>query len=938
MAESPDRPIRKFNPGTFQTDDDLHHQFVVRHATLDDVLEVLEANINAPSCRHILIKGDRGQGKTMLLARVAVDLRTDSRFNRHLLPIRFMEENHEIVTFGDFWLEALFYLARAVPHGASELLEERSRLAEDWRAQGFADRARAAVVSAAERLDRRLVLMVENFDELCANLDKASSNLDKASASRLYEAMHCDPHLMLLATTSSSLDVKHPLSGVFSAVFELKPLSDRDCRALWTRVTGVEATGEAFGPIPILTARNPRLLTMIAGLSPGRSLPQLLEEFVGLLDEHTEYFRGRIADLPAVERRVYIAVADDHGRYSSPGDIAARARMDIRPTSAMLGRLAARGMINAKGSVKKRRYGTAQSLLGLYYTFRRTRDVRDIVRPFIDLMLVLYPGQSREQIVDTIVAELPSLALTDEQVRLVRRAVHRHGGSGDDQVRALLESGGAPATEPHVDTGEELAEAREARALLGTLDECRRLADRIGVCDRIVEQFGGSRDRDVRLVACEALNEKARYIGDDEAAARILRLVRDRFVVDQADRRVVDDLFGEGRVHRLVADADGRVVELRITANAFPESMLELTRLRNLVVAVRDRPGGIPDGIGRLTALRRLTVWGAQLRGLPDSIGKIKELRSLRVNSYDSGAIPDAIGHLGALEDLVIHGSSGEIPHGIGNLENLEQLYLSGRAWEIPASVGRLQNLRGLMLLGRFRRIPSAIGALVNLHSLGIRGRFARIPAAIGRLKGLEELTLRGAFAVIPEAVGTLTELRTLVLKGRFVEVPAGVVGGLGELRELDLDGDDQLMEPLPKGLTRLKKLERLTTNAPDPMDAEFLAWAARVRYRTLAGRLENWREIYKKVFVADVGNRGGIMALTIDEAISLVSMGAAESDILETLCSDRRKSEVLWPLVVALRMRRGESVGAPPEVREVAEDIVKRIEERRLEGRARSH
>ena len=101
-----------------------------------NVLEVLEANINAPSCRHILIKGDRGQGKTMLLARVAVDLRTDSRFNRHLLPIRFMEENHEIVTFGDFWLEALFYLARAVPHGASELLEERSRLAEDWRAPG----------------------------------------------------------------------------------------------------------------------------------------------------------------------------------------------------------------------------------------------------------------------------------------------------------------------------------------------------------------------------------------------------------------------------------------------------------------------------------------------------------------------------------------------------------------------------------------------------------------------------------------------------------------------------------------------------------------------------------------------------------------------------------------------------------------------------------
>ena len=39
MAESPDRPIRKFNPGTFQTDEDLRHQFVVRHETLDDVMD-----------------------------------------------------------------------------------------------------------------------------------------------------------------------------------------------------------------------------------------------------------------------------------------------------------------------------------------------------------------------------------------------------------------------------------------------------------------------------------------------------------------------------------------------------------------------------------------------------------------------------------------------------------------------------------------------------------------------------------------------------------------------------------------------------------------------------------------------------------------------------------------------------------------------------------
>ena len=114
MNASPERTIRKFNPGTFQSDEELNRQFVVRERELGIVLEVLRGNVGAPSCQHVLLVAPRGQGKTMLLARVAAELRTNREFSERLLPVRLMEESQEIFNLGDFWLETLFHLTREI--------------------------------------------------------------------------------------------------------------------------------------------------------------------------------------------------------------------------------------------------------------------------------------------------------------------------------------------------------------------------------------------------------------------------------------------------------------------------------------------------------------------------------------------------------------------------------------------------------------------------------------------------------------------------------------------------------------------------------------------------------------------------------------------------------------------------------------------------------
>ena len=388
MNDLGNRPIRKFNPGTLQSDEEVIEQFVVREHELDIVLDVLRGNVESSSCQHVLVVAPRGRGKTMLLARVAAELRTDDELSSHLLPVRFMEESQEIFHLGDFWLETLFHLAReSAAHDldvARGLRESHAVLTGRWREQTLEEHARAAVLEAADRLGKKLVLMVENFQGLC-------ENVDHDFGWKLRGALQSDPQIMLLATATSRFegldDAREPFFELFRIV-GLQPLTTDECRRLWQVVSGDEVREREIRPLEILTGGNPRLLVIVAGFAQHRSLRQLMEELVKLIDEHTEYFRNNLEVLGKTERRVYIAVID-LWRASNTGEIAARARMDVRTVSTMLGRLVNRGLVIGKGSGKKRLYA-AEGLYSIYYKLRRERDEAAVVASLINFMVTFY--------------------------------------------------------------------------------------------------------------------------------------------------------------------------------------------------------------------------------------------------------------------------------------------------------------------------------------------------------------------------------------------------------------------------------------------------------------------------------------------------------------------------------------------------------------------
>ena len=404
MTGGPDRPIRKFSPGTFQSDRQVTEQFVVRTHELGVLLDILHGNIDSPSCQHALVVAPRGRGKTMLLARAAAEIRTRPELSRHLLPVGFMEESQEIFNLTDFWLETLFHLARECESQdfrlAGELRARHAALGERWREQSLEDHARAAVLDAADRLGRRLVLMVENLQALC-------KDVDRDFGWQLRNVLQTEPQIILLASATSRFagldDAEQPFFEMFRLV-NLKPLTTDECRRLWKVVSSDKVTGREVRPLEILTGGSPRLLVIIAGFVRHRSLRRLMEELVMLIDDHTEYFRSHLDVLGKTERRVYLAVLD-LWQQSTPGEIAARARMDVRVVSTMLGRLVERGALVVEGSGRKREYAAVEPLYCIYYKLRRGRGEAAIVENLIRFMSVFYSEAERAEMFPALISE-----------------------------------------------------------------------------------------------------------------------------------------------------------------------------------------------------------------------------------------------------------------------------------------------------------------------------------------------------------------------------------------------------------------------------------------------------------------------------------------------------------------------------------------------------
>ncbi|MDR2031509.1 MAG: ATP-binding protein [Azoarcus sp.] len=374
--------IFKYNPAQL-SDEELRSSFVVRQTDLAKILDIVRDNTDRESNQHVMVTGQRGSGKTTLALRVVLEIRQNPELSRKWYPLCYPEESYEVLSPGEFWLEALFHLAKQT--NDDRWAQTYDDLRQEHDEDRLRERALGQLLDFAEGQDKKLLLIVENMNMLF------DDQLDDDAAWKLRHALMHESRLMLLGTATQRFDGIDNYGKAFYEMFrlhELDALDSEGCNTVWKRIAGEKLAGEQIRPIQILTGGNLRLLTIIAKFGRKYSFQRLLDELVNLVDEHTEYFKSHLDNLAPAERKVYLALA---GLWtpSLTHDIASAARLEVNKTSALLKRLCGRGAVTAIPEGRNFRYMLAERMYNIYYLMRRS-GTSGRIKAVINFMVGLY--------------------------------------------------------------------------------------------------------------------------------------------------------------------------------------------------------------------------------------------------------------------------------------------------------------------------------------------------------------------------------------------------------------------------------------------------------------------------------------------------------------------------------------------------------------------
>ena len=491
--------IKKYNPG-FLADSEIISSFCVRTGEFDSIIECVR-ECTGNSNTHTIVIGPRGSGKTHLLLRVAAEIRQEARL-AGFFPVVFAEESYEVSTIGEFWLECLGRLAEQAPEGERanlRLSHDDIRTAASDRE--LTDRCLGSILDFADHHGKRILLLVENLNMLFSDL------VDPDAGWRLRHTLQTEPRIILLGSATSRFDEidspDHALYDLFRVV-TLRPLDTDECTVLWQTVSGKHSAEAAIRPLEILTGGNPRLLAIIARFGAGRTFPELMDDLLDLVDDHTEYFKSHLESLPAQERRVYLALA----RLWKPAtsrEISAQARLDINICSSLLKRLEGRGVVAVEGGTARRRqYYLTERLYNIYYLLRRDGGSNRVVEALIDFMTCFYspaeiwdfvkqiPEQVHESVgMPTPATEYFAMAMNLEGLRFAELGqVNEALEVYDDMLR-----GSGPDGAPRYETWVADVLIRKASLLFRVEG---RETETIVACDALLSQFSTREDNSFR--------------------------------------------------------------------------------------------------------------------------------------------------------------------------------------------------------------------------------------------------------------------------------------------------------------------------------------------------------------------------------------------------------------------------------------------------------
>jgi tetratricopeptide (TPR) repeat protein len=402
--------VPKYNPA-FLDATERARRYGARYHDLEELVRILRENLQRSRNQHVLVVGPRGIGKTTLLLRAVDELQADPSLSSAWLPLVAPEETYRAGTIGEFWLEMVFNLHTVTGDPRHERAYEELRSSYDKPGSKeddsrLATAALGYLLDLADRMQRRFVLVVENLQMLFGD------QLSDRDAWAFRETLIGERRIMVLGSAVSSFpEIEDPKAPLFEQflVHKLDLLDTGGCLDLWQRLTGESIPKRRMRALEILTGGNPRLLVILAEFAARLSLRELTSDLANLIDDHTDYLKMTTEALPALERRVFVTLAEIWD-YASAAEISSQARLSPSVVSAQLNRLVGRGAVFARRRGRGKQYRVAERLYGIYHLMRRRGGVAARARATTEFMVAYYDGQELLRQVQSIAQEALDLS------------------------------------------------------------------------------------------------------------------------------------------------------------------------------------------------------------------------------------------------------------------------------------------------------------------------------------------------------------------------------------------------------------------------------------------------------------------------------------------------------------------------------------------------
>ena len=352
--------------------------------------------------QHHLIVGQRGMGKTMLLARIAAELRTTLELSERFIPLVFAEEQYAVDRLSKFWLNCLDSLADAREAAKdTKAVEEIDATVARLQAAGlravkndqpFADEVYDAFVLATQATGQRPVLLVDNLQLVFERLEKGQQH-------SLRELLMRPGSPILVGASPSPPPQTHDYGAAFYDHFKvhyLRPLEESEMRDLLVHLADAAQRDDVrqrvlqhparLKVLRQLTGGNPRTTLTLFFLYAEDFAPSVFGDLEGLLDRVTPLYKARFEELTPQQQVIASAIAN-HWDPVTAAVLATNTGLPAGTISAQLDRLEKTGVIERTELFGETRtgYQLAERFFNIWFLMRsasrrQRREVEFVTR------------------------------------------------------------------------------------------------------------------------------------------------------------------------------------------------------------------------------------------------------------------------------------------------------------------------------------------------------------------------------------------------------------------------------------------------------------------------------------------------------------------------------------------------------------------------------